>query len=546
MRRSSQTPNKLRTQFETTPYVSDTIQTDNSIPESLEAFCKKYIKNEKGEQFGFEGRDYIHDILNDTNDLLYIIKGRQVGASLIIAADIIHKAMLYPRTTHIYMTDTQPHARIFSKYRFALMLHDTGLLAHTSTQVIAENNKSKRNNPNKELVFEYLLPNRSLVLMQSNYGAFTQSRSIPADFIWLDECQSAELEQIGNLHSAMSRSKHGRLVMAGTTNTQGSVWEQKWRTSTMSEWENKQWVKYNEQSQVSGYLISQLMMPDMTDAKIAQMRALYSQQEWDTEVVGRFTTGLAQPLNISEARECYYKADMPVLPTRVNRETGKVIATMDLAGGESESAAYTVLTILQYETDTDMIHVLNSTRFKARRVNELISQISAIIDDYNPDHIVSDAGGNIVLLDMLSDKYHIHRFTSQGSISDMSTKIKYGEQSESRDTIAKHPMMALTIQRWHDQRIRVPDCVELMPWTIEHVTAEKAETVSPAGGTTPYTRYERMPNRQDDFLQTLLFGEAWIYSQHDENNPHNFKHHMSGPSRLRRNRGVFGKSFNKR
>ena len=496
------------------------------IPNKLTDFCKKYIKTEKAETFDLTGkRRYLIDILSDMNNLIYVIKGRQVGASTFFAADIIHKALLYPRTTHIYMTDTHPHARYFSLMRFGPMLRSTGIAQQAG-----------KRNKRDELVFEYKLPNGSLVLMQSNYDAFTQARSISADFIWLDECQNAELEQIGNLHSAMSRSKHRRLVLAGTTNHQGSVWEEKWLSSSMSEWteDSEQWVKLNHNSKVSGYLISQTMMPDMTEERLAELRELYSPQQWDTEVVGRFTTGLAQPLTVSEARKCYYKSEM-VLPTRINRNNGKVVAALDWAGG---GKAFTVLTISQYNPDTMMLSVLCAHKYTDNRATPLANKIKTVITDYTPDAVVADAGGNIEALELTAESHHVQRYKSQGTANDMAELITYNkDKSIPLDTVSKHPMMARTIQRFLDDKIRIPECSDTAPWTIEHVTAEKSETITPKSGSTPYTRYEKMTNRQDDFLQTLMFTEAWIYAQTDPKNPHNFKYRVAGPKHLKRRRG---------
>lgn len=469
------------------------------IPDSLEEFFKSYIRTEKGDKYTFEGREFLQEIMADDNDIIYLTKGRQVGASTLMAGTIIRNAMKYPRTMHIYIADTYQHARGFARQRLRPILRDTGFVANIP--------------PRDDLVMELTLPNRSTILLMGAYNEYRQARSYSADFVYLDEAQLTELHTLANLLEGMSQSKYNRTIIAGTGAPEGSAWEEKWLTTTMCEFEDGKWVKHNPTSSVSGYHITQYMMPNITPEMIEEKRKRYTAAEFIMEVEGGFATGAEIPLTAAEARKIYYTCEVMPLPTTQKPQNHIRIMSLDLAhGGE----AFTVATIISYSQAEDFSDVLYVEKYDDSRNTPLMEKLDKLASDWLPDVIISDAGGNIDLLQRLRDKYTVHAYKSGGQLE----HIKYTHADEDTYPISKSYFMERTIDRILRRQIRIPDHTHTTPWTIEHLTAERAELIEPKGGAT-YTRYEKQSNRQDDFLQSLMFAECHIYSITDENNPNN-------------------------
>ena len=478
------------------------------IPASFPEFCRNAI-TEKGHPYTTGDRPYLPAVLEalgTTTDTVVKLKARQVGGSTAFVLSLLWFSLLYPRTTQIYMTDTLDHARKFSKSRFRPILTDMG-------HIPARNHE--------RLVLEYTMPyTRSIIYMMSAHDGYTQAESISADRVILDEAQNTELDRLDTLTASLARSKFGALLVAGTPDMQGSQWESFWRRTDMREWNGQLWDPHNPKSEIAGFRIPQTLMPDMTDAKLARLkRNAASKAGFLSQVLAVFPAGLGIPLTAAEARMCYRQAEM-TLPTRIDRAKGPVYAFLDLAGGGN---AYTVLTIAQHRhadrarDKADMLQVHAAFAYDDSRNAPLFGKISRQIDAYEPDAIISDAGGNADLLGRLQDEYDVMTFKSQGV---QLARVKY--PGGGHHTISKSFFMQRAIDRVLDKRISIPGCDDTLPWTIEHLTAETSETIKPRGGDA-YQRFELMPNRQDDFLQTLMFGEAFMYTLHDEENPYGWE-----------------------
>ena len=107
----------------------------------------------------------------DDSRQIVIVKGRQTGITTWIIGKIIHNALLHPKTVSLYCTDTYDHATKFSQDRLDPILDMFGMARHASEKKISR------------VVF----PNGSILYVISGYSNFKQARSIPADFVYLDE-----------------------------------------------------------------------------------------------------------------------------------------------------------------------------------------------------------------------------------------------------------------------------------------------------------------------------------------------------------------------
>ena len=309
-----------------------------SISRNFVTFLREFIRLRNG-VYSFEGRDWLKVLCEDGSKNIVIRKGRQVGMTTFIIAKIIHNALLYPFTNHIYVTSSIDKVRIFSQDKLTQVLEKTPLPTETNDKIISR----------------YYFPNGSTLYILSGYSEFKQARSIDADFVYLDECQDTDLDGLPNLVESMAQSKHGKLIVTGTGAYEGSAWHRYYENTNQQEWDGVQWVKQNPNSdgtgEVNGYAINQLMMPNITVQEIEKKRKEYLQSKFDFEVLGKFSVGAKIPLPYSLVKESY-KDDIRLLSPLEVRDVeeggeigtvqGVLYACIDWASGGD---AFTVLTI---------------------------------------------------------------------------------------------------------------------------------------------------------------------------------------------------------
>ena len=476
----------------------------------IETFFRTYIKTEKGKPYDFEGREYLHGIFADESRVIFEIKGRQVGSSTKLVGYIIYTACRHPQCQILFMSDTMDKAAYFSKHRFRPILRQTGLVPLMTIK--------------QQQVGEYTFPNGSAVFFRSAYDEFNQSRSISADYLLVDEFQDTPVDALAVAEQTLFTSPHARIWLAGTGSYVDTPFDRYWKNTTQAEWtKGKGWVKQNPTATISGYHISQAMMPWVDDAYIEARRKDYDPDKFDTEVMGINTTGAALPLSPAIVRTCYIPGHMA--DSIKSDWRPHTYAALDLASGGP--TAKTVLTIARHEPATGLMHVLFTEPYSDARGDDLFRKIHPRLEQFSPDTVGSDAGGNDRLVDLMSTEYDmdIHWFRF-GDLKD--EVIKYpvpeytGAPAGSASVVIKRTsFMQRVMSRFHEQQITVPD-TDATQWCIEHLTAESLEYYkTPGGDRRP--RYALMPGRADDFLMTLTYIEAMIHMNKDRANPRNRK-----------------------
>ena len=468
---------------------------DNIImPDDLEAFC---LKLQIGTQkFSFEGRQFLKQILKDDNKTIVVLKSRQVGYSVLIAALIAYNALTTPGIQILYCTDTFSHMKYFSKFKLKQFLQNAGL-------------KLKKEDGQ---IQTYSLPNGSNIFLVSAYDNFTQARSYAIDILVLDEAQSLPLDSLINISEVLSQSNIGRTYIGGTGGFAGSSWENLWNSTSRQAWQDGKWIKQNPEGDFSGYHITQRMMPNWSQEDEDAKRLQSDTVKFSMEVEGRFVSGMEVPLPYSVAIQCFTE-DAFKAPSELTRQ-GKIIASLDLAAGGD---ADTVLTISRY--NEGMVHVVFAENYDDQRASVLFDKINNRLQEYAPDKIASDAGGNNELLYLLNQAYEVTSFRHSASKENIIYK-----EGKSEITINKSFFTQKAISRFTEHLISIP--TPDPNWLIDQLTSETAETVHSAlGGSS--IRFGKLPNRKDDFLQSLIFLEAMIYADQDDDNPNNFKYSVS-------------------
>ena len=448
---------------------------------------------ENGNTFSFQGRPWLRALCQDSSRQINLIKGRQTGITTWILAKIIYNAMVYSKSVSIYCTDTYDHATKFSQDRLDPILETFGMARHVSEKKISR----------------VLFPNGSILYVISGYSKFQQARSIPADFIYLDEAQHLPIDKTANIKEAMSQSQHKKIVIAGTGDWEGSPWHRYYTEKTnCMEWQDGKWIPYGAGQ--NGYHISQELMPNITTEDLEEKRKDYSPSEFQMEVLGNFTTGSKIPLPYSLVIQSYAESLNLLSPSQIDRTKGKLYASIDWASGGD---AFTVLTITQKQDD--ILQIIHLEKFNDSNIQQLGNKISDRIDEYSPDVTYCDVGGNQGAMQILEGRHQI-------------TKVSLGEHPDNiistkadRDLVVvdKSTYVQKVIQWFENHTIKIP----LNPnteWSIDHLTSEEAKIITKSTGNT-VQRFSLMAGRQDDFLMSLTFLAVAL----DPNSPSNYTYY---------------------
>ena len=446
------------------------------------SFCESLNLGLDG--FTFESREFLKDILQDDSKSITILKSRQVGFSVLQAAIIAFYALSMPGIKIMYCSYGLKHMRYISKD-----LVRTFLKQHIDDM--------KRN---EESVDSYFLSNGSRITLISGSNAFSQAKGYPINLLCIDEVEDLELEELPViLETQTASTQFTKTILGGTGSPEGTEWERIWKETDQKEWQNNQWIKQND-SNKSGYHITQKMMPFWSQEKEDEKRLQYNPLRFSTEVLGEFATGVSVPLDVSTVRKCLYDSAEWKIPNHEHT----VIASIDLAqGGEAD----TVLTISEIQ---DKVHVLKAITLQDRLAKDLYSKIKPVLQSYEPNYIISDALGNTDLLAHIQEDYTV-------TIANMvagSIPVTY-KKGSNQVSMNKSFFQQRLIQRFYDKQISIPN---VEPFIIDHLTADTSELIQKREGGS-YIRYTKRPNRKDDFLMTLVFLECQLYMLDDQTNP---------------------------
>jgi hypothetical protein len=103
--------------------------------------------------------------------------------------------------------------------------------------------------------------NGSRLCIASAWHDFEEARSIPADFVVIDEVQSTNMEAFPVVKETLAKSSFGRLVVCGTGSDEGDQWWKWWHSGNQQEWDpiQQKWIPKNPTSSISSYHITQNM-----------------------------------------------------------------------------------------------------------------------------------------------------------------------------------------------------------------------------------------------------------------------------------------------
>jgi len=283
----------------------------------------------KGKPFSFIDRDYLLQIYRDLVKEMYIAKGRQTELTEYLVNWLLHMLWKFPGTIGLYVAARGSQTSKFSNLR----VKEWALQASTILQKIAP----VRNHTATVLA----LANSSKLYFHSAWEGYEEARSIPADFIAMDEIQSQDVSKIDVLKAAMDHSKYKMLRGVGTGSDMETAWQKLWDSGTRFKWDtkSKSWIAENPTAEVHSYYIPQTIVPWITAKEIEKKSEKMTKRLFITEVLGTWFRGAKKPITEAMMRDCFNNNLSMLAPEEIDYNLGPIYFGNDWGGGER---AYTV------------------------------------------------------------------------------------------------------------------------------------------------------------------------------------------------------------
>lgn len=444
-------------------------------------------------KFTMYDRPWLNQILQDKSDIVCSLKSRQTGMSSLFAVLMGYFGQRIPGIQMMYCSMREDQFRYFNRHKLR------PILGKTNTKLGRDENRIK----------SLQLENKSLITFVSGHDEFAQSRGYPVDILFLDEAEKLPIDSLINITETMEASDIARMYIAGTGGIEGFPWPQYWEDTTKMEWQDGKWIPTNPNGTITGYHVTQRLLPGWTQAKedakrAAAMRKGQSIAKFEMEVLGINTTLADVPLPEAIVRACMDGTSWITSPP-----AGTIIGSIDLAGGGAQSDTVIAISCLD---DTGKLHLLEAVRSTKKLAADIYPEIAPILDKWNCNIIGSDAGGNPELLHMLSESYDMYRFW----LGAPKTEVKYNTNQEGTP-INKTFFTQKLISRFHSYNIVIPDAA---PWVMDQLTATSQEAYKSRTGEETVL-FDKIPGRKNDLFMALVFAEACIFIMTDEGNPNN-------------------------
>ena len=476
----------------------------------------------KGKPFSFEGRKYLEKPYRSTASEINIVKPRQMEITEFALNWLLFNLIKYPFSVGLYMSDRQDHVGIFSKLRLQAGAIEQS--PYLKSKVV----------PREHNVSWQPFVNGSHLYMHSAWGDFEAARSIPVDFAVVDEMQSVNVEALPVLKQSMSKSDHKKLLKIGTGSDEGDGWWNEWHEGTQFEW-NKEAIDYDgshgvwlpvpntvEVPGIESYKISQYMAFWISESEIERNRRLYTPRRFINEVEGWWFKGMRRPLVAKEMMNLMDR-NLDFTPAEKVDHTLPVFMGVDWGGG---TQAFTVVWIWQLVNE-------NIPRFKLLHLEKITDPSTEaqadraiiLIDRYQVDQVVMDAGGGIRQVEKLSKRYgdrvykcH-YRYNAEDPVEIITKEHRVNcDRTWGIETIIDlikrpetNPNYPNGIPRMH-LPYKEPLKIE---WVIDNFTCIEAETAEANGKSfVKYTHPESMP---DDALHAAVYAYlAWVITKRNE------------------------------
>lgn len=460
----------------------------------------------QGQDFTFKDRPYLLAIYRDTSKDIYIVKPRQMEITEFSVNWLFYHLTKNPSSVGLYISDRQDHVSVFSKLRVKSWGIDQSSILQSLTK--------------KGNVSWLPFTNGSNLWMYSAWPDYEKARSIPADFVVVDEIQSTNVEAIPVLKEALSKSRFGMFVGIGTGSDMGDHWWKLWNTGNQQEWDSKlqRWVAKNPSSPISSYHLTQYMAPWLSKETIEQKRLTYTPRRFVNEVEGWWYASARKPLTEIDIRALFDQTISLLRPEEVSKDLGPLYLGVDWGGG---TQAFTVVWIWQLlDENAPKFRLVYLQKIEEKSTEKQADMVARLVDAYSIIQGVMDAGGGTRQVQKLEDRY-----------ADRMVKCSYMARPEKPLEIVPTENRIVVDRTWAIEsiidlitrpqtnptitkgipRISIPAAnLGWIEWIVDQFTCIEGESVALSSGK-KYVKYTHPPESPDDALHACIYAYlGWL------------------------------------
>jgi hypothetical protein len=404
----------------------------------------------------FEGKKNILEFLpmmekpyRDDAPNQMIVWARQTGKTSLKANRLAYKAVSKNNSWQVYVTYEDESLRTFvnTKYRFSVYQGKDNFLAKfvNGKTLGSLHHMDFLNGARQDFV--------------THAHEFTHVEGKSADDLELDEHQYLNMAAYARLNESQAWTQ-GSTHFGGIGGYIGTKHHKQWLETNQQEWvydnpdwrDNLKFLGYNVQlllpdeftvgrnrlvygnylkhvlsgkwvsqanhnSTIQGYHLSQEQMPHIprTEKEAMELYRIsikqslewkkkdYSYEDYMRHVLGKFVKGSAKPFLREDIEKLFDRTQALIPADQVDHGLGDVLAGIDLGGGNK---AYTIIWIAQrVHADAPVFKTLYLRRIKKADVEAQADMLINLIDAYQVDQVVCDAGGGTRQVQKLEQEY---------------------------------------------------------------------------------------------------------------------------------------------
>ena len=463
----------------------------------------------RGRPFSFEHRPYLHQIMRDTSPEVYIVKGRQTELSEMLVNQMMCNASKHPNTTSLYMSATQEFTYVFSNTRFRDQALEPSPAWHEMMPL------------RDHMTRQAILRNGSLLYFRGAFAQYKEARSLPVDFLYLDEMQSHDVQYIDVATAAMLHSPHKKIIGVGTGDYEDTGWYKRWHMGVQHEWdaEAAAWIPTNTDGDptIHSYHIPLAIVPWITDADLEKrINNAMSRNLVTMEIHGWWVQGVKKPITTSMIEALFMPSLSMTRPEdmRSHHNQGPIFVGIDFGGG---TKAHTVFWCTQLiDADLPIFRLRYACLIDDKDVEVQADKIIKLIQLCDPDIGVMDQGGGARQMQKIEDRFigQIHKchYTyDEKKPLNLDDLYKYNlihaHRTHATDGVIdlfsrKHVRPGVKPAPLYQIPYSEPGAID---WATPHLTSIYARNVTSSTGHS-YIKYDKEPTDVDDALHAATYG----------------------------------------
>lgn len=490
-----------------------------------------------GKPFRLTDRHYLKAIYDGDIEEGMIMSGRQVEKSTTESIHMANYTLLIPHFKALYFAPLTDQVRTFSRERI-------GRLYEYSQENIVKKNFIDKNNAQAVMLKEF--NNGSVNYFKHCFELGDNIRGITVNGIWGDEIQDIHVDALPVIKETQSHALEAGARMrvtwyTGTPKTYSNTIQQYWDRSTQNEWVvkcphcnkyqiigvknltptqfvcvkckmqltsqsiiNGRWYSLQPGKRLTGFRISQLMVPWIRPDDIWHKYTTYSAEKFNNEVLGRSYENAEKPFNPLILAQISNN-DLDFYP-RSEGVFGHTKNYMGVDWGKGEKS-FTVVTIFSHNPQTGKFQMLFCKRYQSSEEVEpdyQIKDISNLMVLFRVCYCIVDWGFGFVQYKKLQQSFGARIAACYYSFNQkQETKWNPIDQTwiVNRTKIIQNYIKAV-----HSLQVAWPGKnKEPYIWLFDHHLAEQAEYRKSMNGRSEDLMYNHPEGQPDDGMHSCVY-----------------------------------------